>query len=85
MDLLLKDLHLVGALDSLAEHAKSLRRHFPDPAMEIIDSMKHTTYFTVKLQGLIPPIEDDIINKLLRIWFHLNESFPPQKILICLH
>ena len=85
MDLLLKNLHLVGPLGSLAEHAKSLRRHFPDPTMEIIDSMKHTTYFTVKLQGLIPPIDDDIINKLLRIWFRVNESFPPQKILICLH
>ena len=47
--------------------------------------VKHTTYFTVKLQGLIPPIDDDIINKLLRIWFRVNESFPPQKILICLH
>ena len=40
MDLLLKDLHLIGPLDSLDEHAKSLRRHFPDPAMQIIDSIK---------------------------------------------
>ena len=43
MDLLLKDLHLIGPLDSLDEHAKSLRRHFPDPAMQIIDSIKHAT------------------------------------------
>ena len=70
MDLLLKDLHLAGPLDSLDEHAKSLRRHFPDPAMQIIDSIKHATYFTVTLQGLIPPTTGSII--------HVNESFPPQ-------
>ena len=77
MHLLLKDLHLVGPLDSLDEHAKSLRRHFPDPVRQVIDSMKHATYLIVNLQGLFRPIDDDIINYLLRIWFHVNESFLP--------
>ena len=65
MHLLLKELHLVGPLDSLDEHDKSLRRHFPDPVRHVIDSMKHATYFLVNLQGLIRPIDDDIINYLL--------------------